>query len=169
MTELDRIKQNNNLEIPDGEFDILRIKNISNPKAELDIFKEIITTFLENQDLDEEDSEWESLLPKSIVAFTDQLTEEDYHKDDLISHIPAMLDGLKRLRKWEWYSSKLTEDGFEVIMKGIFRGIFLPILHHQGIPHRSLFIERDGKEYPTKAVIDVLTYKTWNPETLELK
>jgi len=169
MTEVERIKNNNNLEIPIEPYDVLRVKRISNPASELEIFKNTIIVFLENQDLDEEDKQWESLLPKSIVAFTDQLTDEDYHKDDLISHIPSMIDNLKEIRDWEWYSSKLTDDGFEVIMSGIFRGIFLPMLHHQGIPHKSLFIERDGIEYPTKALTDVLTYKTWNPETLELK
>lgn len=169
MTEKERILSNNNGEIPNTEYDIIIVRGISNPKDELNTFKETIIAFLDNKDLNEESSKWEKILPKKIVEFTNQLEEDDYHKDDLLSHIPAMIDGLKRLREWEWFSSKLTQDGFEIIMEGIFRGIFLPILHHQGIPHKSLFIVRNSKEFPTKAIKDVLSYKTFNPKTFKLK
>jgi hypothetical protein len=169
MTEKERILNNNNGEIPDGAYDIVRIKGITNPADELATFKHTITAFLDNKNLHEEDAKWNTLLPRKIVRFTEQLEEDDYHKDDLISHIPSMIDGLKDIRDWEWYSSKLTNDGFEVIMKGIFRYIFRPLLHHQGIPHKSIYVEREGVEYPTKSVIDVLTYKTFNAVTFELK
>ena len=43
------------------------------------------------------------------------------------------------------------------------------LLHHQGIPHKSLFIGGDDYKNPTRALTDVLSYRTWNPETLELK
>jgi len=80
-----------------------------------------------------------------------------------------MIDKVKDVRKWKWYSSKLNEGGFEVFFIGYFRGIFLPIIHHQGIPHTSMFIEVEEVEYPTRALTDVLTYRKWNPETYELK
>jgi len=169
MTEKERIAQNNNGELPEGGYDILRIKGISNASAELATFKQTITAFLDNKHLDEEDPKWKTLLPKKIVEFTEQLEEEDYHKDDLVSHIPAMIDALKDIREWEWYSSKLFSDGFEIIMKGIFRGIFIPIIHHQGIPHSNIFIERNGKVFATKVLADVLSYKTFDPVTFKLK
>lgn len=171
MNELKRIKKNNELEIPEGIYDIVRVKNVSDPEKELDIFKKTISVFIENKDLNELDNKWKKLLPNSFVKFTDQLTDNDFGNDDIIQSIPSILNSLKDedIREWEWYSSKVTENGFEVIMNGIFRGIFLPLLHQQGIPHKSLFIERNGVEYPTKALTDVLTYRTWNAETLELK
>jgi hypothetical protein len=165
--EKERILTFNNGEIPNGEYDILRIKNIPNAEIDLNIFKEIILTFLNNNDLNEEASQWEELLPEKLVKFTNQLEAEDY-KDDLISHIPAMINSLKHIKDWEWYSSKLIPNGFEVVLKGKFKAIFLPLLHHLGIPHKNLFIERNGIEYPTKAMIDVLDYKMFEPVTFKL-
>jgi hypothetical protein len=169
MTEKQRIQNNNNGEVPDGAFDIVRALNINNPLDELNTFKQTILAILENPHLDEEDPQWNLLLPKKLVRFTDQLEEDDYHKDDLISHIPTMIYKIREIREWEWYSSKLTGTGFEIYMKGIFRGTFLPLLHHQGIPHTSMFIERNGIEYPTKALIDVMTYKSFDPISFELR
>lgn len=170
MTEKERILNYNQGELPDTAlYDIISVRGVSNSEEDLETFKQTIIAFLDNKHLKTESSEWEKILPKKLVQFTNQLEKDDYHKDDLLSHIPAMIDGLKRLRQWEWYSSKLTANGFEVVMKGIFRGIFLPILHHQGLPHISLFITRNGREYPTKAITDVLTYKTFDPITLKLR
>jgi len=169
MTEIDRIQNNINGEIPDGKYDVLQIKSIDNPEQELETFKQSVTIILQNIDLNEEDSEWESLLPEQLVSFTNQLAEYDYYKDELISHITPMIYKMKKVKKWEWYSSKLTENGFDVIMKGIFRGIFIPLIHHQGIPHSSIVIIRGGEEYPIiRSGIDVLKYRKWNPETLVL-
>lgn len=170
MSEKERILNNKEGELPNtATYDIISVRGVVNPEDELNTFKQTIIAFLDNKDLKEESSKWEKLLPKKLVEFTNQLEEDDYHKDDLLSHIPAMIDSLKRLREWEWYSSKLTPNGFEVVMEGMFRGIFLPVLHHQGLPHKSLFITRNGREYPTRAITDVLSYKTFDPKTLKLK
>ena len=168
MTEKERIITNNNGELPIGEYDIVIVRGITNPQAELHTFKETILAFLENKNLNDESPAWENLLPKQLVAFTNQLEEEDYHKDDLITHICPMIYDLQNIREWEWYSSKLGNTSFEVIMKGMFRYIFRPILHHQGIPHANIFVVRNGKEYPTKSIIDVLTYKTFDPISFKL-
>ena len=135
---------------------------------ELKTFKQTVTTFIENKDLNSRDPKWNELLPEKIIKFIDQLEEYDYHKDDMISSVPSMIYKLQTVREWEWYSSKLTNDGFEVYIIGIFRTIFLPLLHHQGIPHSNLFIESEGKEYPTRALTDVLTYRKWDPEAMVL-
>lgn len=169
MTEKEQILNNNNGEIPTGEYDIIRIKNIPNPEQELNIFKQTVIAFLDNKNLDVKDPKWNELLPKALVQFTNQLKEEDFHKDDIITAIPNILNKLKKVKEWEWYSSKLTNNGFDIYMKGMFRGIFLPIIHQQGIPHSSLFIVSEEKEYATRALTDVLTYRKWNPDTLELK
>lgn len=169
MTEKEQILNNNNGEIPKGVYDIVRIKNIPNPEQELSTFKQTVIAFLDNKHLKPKDKKWEELLPKPLVQFTNQLKEEDFHKDDLISSIGTNIVTLQEVKDWEWYSSKLTKNGFEVYMKGMFRGIFLPMIHQQGIPHTSLFIEREGKEYPTRALTDVLTYRKWDPNTLKLK
>lgn len=169
MTELERIENNNNGEQTPEINTILRVKKIKKPQVELDTFKATISTILKNKNLDWKDPKWNELLPEKVVRFTEQLEKSDYHKDDLISHIPNLVDMVQDIKKWEWFSSKLTNDGFEVYFIGRFRSIFLHIVHHQGIPHSSLFLEVDGKEYPTRALTDVLTYRAWNPETYELK
>ncbi len=169
MKEKEQILNNNNGEIPKGEFDILRIKNIPNPEQELATLKQTVIAFLDNKDLDIEDPKWEELLPNALIEFTNQLKEEDFHKDDIITAIPNIINKLKEVKDWEWYSSKLTTNGFEVYMKGMFRYIFRPMIHQQGIPHTSIFVERDDKEYPTRSLTDVLTYRKWDPDTLELK
>lgn len=169
MTEKDKILNNNNGELPNGVYDIIKVTGIRNPVDELNIFKQTMIAFLDNRDLHEEDKTWNTLLPKKLVRFTEQLEEEDYHKDDLISHIPTMIYKLKTIREWVWHSSKLTTDGFDVIVEGIFRGIFLPLLHHQGIPHKNLFIQRGNDVYPTRVLTDILTYKTFDPVTFKLE
>lgn len=173
MTELERIENNIQGELPeDNVYEIIKIKGVQNPEDELNTFKSFIKTFLENKHLDRKDLKWNELLPQKVIKFTEQLKEEDYF-DELVSHISLMINDLKRVREWEWYSSKLTDDGFEVVVNGIFRGVFLPIIHHQGIPHKSIFFytpERGefslNKDNNGK---DVLSYRTWNPETYELK
>lgn len=169
MTEKEKIVKNNNGEIPNGNYDIVKIKNIPNPEQELNTFKQTIIAFLENKNLDPENENWEKLLPKPLVEFTNQLKEDDFHKDDLITSIPNIIDTLQDVKEWEWYSSKIIKNGFEVFITGDFHGIFLPMIHQQGIPHASLFIESEGNEHSTRALTDVLSYRKWNPNTLELK
>jgi hypothetical protein len=171
MTEIERIKKNTNGELPKGEYGFIIVQDMPNPKHELEIFKQTILAILENISLHEENPKWEKLLPKQLVEFTNQLEEEDYHKDDLISHIPAMINSFKNFREWEWYSSTMLEndEGFEVIVTGVLDTIALPLLHHQGIPFTSIFLEENDKLYPTRYITDVLTYKTFDTKTLELK
>lgn len=171
MEELERIKNNINGELPiDEEYKYIIVEGIKEPERELDIFKKSMITILENKHLHEEDSQWEKLLPKAVVAFTNQLQEEDYYKDDLISHLPSIIDSILRIRSWKWYSSELYDDGFEIVTigKGLESHI-LWLLHHQGISHDKLFLGGKDYKYPTRALTDVLSYRTWNPETLELK
>ncbi|OYQ49652.1 hypothetical protein CHU92_00300 [Flavobacterium cyanobacteriorum] len=170
MTEKERILNNNNGEIPQGAYDIVRVKNIPNPEQELNTFKQTIITFLENKNLKPDNKKWEELLPKALVEFTNQLNDDDFHKDDLLYSIGSIISQLQDVdvKEWEWYSSKVTKNGFDVYIKGEFYGIFLPMIHQQGIPHANLFIVTDGKEYPTKGRTDVLTYRKWNPNTLKL-
>lgn len=172
MTEIERIHNNVNGELPkEGKYKYIIIQNISNGEHELEIFKKSIIVFLENQHLHEEDPKWENLLPKAVVSFTKQLEEKDYHNDDLVSHIPSIINGLRKLREWEWYSSQLFEDGgFEVVVKGNLIGIAtLNLLHHQGLPHKAIYTGTDKEIYPVKALTDVLTYKKWDSKTLKLK
>ena len=170
MTEKDRILTYTNGERPEGIlYDVLHIKNIPNPKEDLEGLKQFFLTYHEHKHLHEEDLEWERLLPEKMVKFTDQLDEEDYKNDDLVSHIPSMIYDIKDLRKWEWYSSKLFEDGFELVFLNQFKAIFLPIIHHFGIPINKIYYNRNGREFHTTVYKDVLSYKTFNQDTFELK
>ncbi len=171
MTEIERINKNINGELPKEKYSFIIVQDVPNPKHELEIFKKTILTILENIGLHEESSKWDDLLPKQLVEFTNQLEEEDYHKDDLISHIPNMIRHFRDNRKWEWYSSTMLEndEGFEVIVTGVLDTVALPLIHHQGIPFTSIFLEENDKLYPTRYITDVLTYKTFDTKTLKLK
>lgn len=168
MTEIERINQNINGEVPSEKYDIIYVREINNAENKLTIFKQTVLTFIDNKDLDIHDELWNELLPEIIVKFTSQLNEIDFGIDDLLVEIPTIIYRMQKVKEWEWFSSKLNEDGFEVYMKGIFRGIFLPLLHQQGIPVENIFIERDSIEYPTRIVRDVLSYRKWDAETMIL-
>jgi len=171
MNEIENIQQNINGEIPNEPYEIVRIKNVKNPSQMLSVIIESVTTILENIDLDAEDEKWYEILPETIVKFTEQIEEEDYYRDDFLKNIPSIIDDFqsKNRKKWVWYSSKLTDNGFEIFMLGIFRPIHIPFYHHHGIAQSSIFVESEGVEYRTNALEGVLSYKTWNPDTLELK
>ena len=127
-------------------------------------------TILENKHVAWDDPKWEELFPKEVVAFTNQLEDDDY-KDELLSHISHFVDGILDVRNWQWYSSQLYDDGFEVVILGRdIGGIALRLLHHQGIPHSSLASGDDKTKFNVIwSGLDVLTYKKWNSKTLELK
>ncbi|MAX71389.1 MAG: hypothetical protein CMC76_09865 [Flavobacteriaceae bacterium] len=170
MTEIERIKNNNNLELPVEKHEYIIVENIGNPEEALNTFKQSMLAILENKNVPWDSPKWDELFPKEVVAFTNQLQEEDY-KDELLSHLSHFVDDVRDVRSWEWYSSQLYEDGFEVVILDEDRkGMLWSLLHHQGIPHANLFSGDDKTKLSViKAGLDVLTYKTWNPETLELK
>lgn len=161
MTEITNIEHNNNAEIPNGKYDILRIENIENPKQVLDVFKKAIIVILKNPQLDKTDHKWEQLLPQAIVHIVKQLDEEDFKNDDLVFPISSIISAVrsKNLKEWHWYSSKLNDSGFEVYFEGTFRSRFTWFVRFQGVPLSKIFIEREGIVYPLKVYKDVMTYK----------
>jgi len=169
MIEKERILKNNSGRLPSGVYDIIRIKNVAKPKEELQGFKDFVLAYLDNSELPYGDVKWKEVLPKKFVRFSEQLEDEDYGRDNMTAHISGMICDMQKVRQWEWYSSKLTSDGFEVVVTGEFHAIFQSILHHQGLPHASIFVEHNGIEYASDAMTDVLTYKSFDPETFELK
>ena len=170
MTEIERIKYNNNGETPVGEYMYVIVENISNPEDALGIFKQSMLAILENKHIPWNSQKWQKLLPKQIISFTNQLEEDDY-KDELLTEIPIIVHKIIEIKDWEWYSFQLYDEGFEVVIKGDDIGGFaLQLLHHQGILHINLATGDDTTIYHVKrAGLDVLTYKEWNPDTLELK
>ncbi|WP_442264920.1 hypothetical protein ACSIGC_11255 [Tenacibaculum sp. ZS6-P6] len=171
MNEIERIESNINGELPEGiGYRYIIVENIKEPERALETYKQSMLMILKNKDLHEEDPKWEQLLPKEVVAFTNQLEEDDY-RDELLSHIPNMVRRVLTIRDWEWYSSQLYEDGFEIIILGRDIGaIAYELLHHQGIPHSSLASGDDETIIRiSRAGRDVLSYKTWNSDTLKLE
>jgi hypothetical protein len=159
MNEIQRIKANKKGEIPNSKYDILRVDGIENPEEILENFKKGIITILENSNLNYNDKKWESLLPKKIVNIVNQFDEQDYKNDDLVFSISSMVYDVQKLKDWQWYSSKLSENSFQVIFEGIFRGGFTSFVRFQGIPLSKITIERNGIIYPLKVRKDVMTYK----------
>ena len=67
------------------------------------------------------------------------------------------------------YQPQQNDEGFEVIFTGKLDLTAHPLLHHQGIPFTSIFIEENDILYPTRALTDVLTYKKFDTKTLKLQ
>jgi hypothetical protein len=161
MTEITKIEQHINGETPSGKYDILRVEGIDNPKEVMDNFKKAIISILKNPQLDKADPKWEQLLPQRIIHIVNQLDEEDFKNDDLVFPISSIISAVrsKTLKEWQWYSSKISDTGFEVYFEGIFRARFTWFVRFQGIPLSKIFIEREGVTYPLKVYKDVMTYK----------
>lgn len=168
MSEIENIKNNTNGEIPSEKYEILRVVNIDEPAAVLADLKNLVSEFLENKELSWNDNSWNKILPERIIEFTRQLTEEDYFNDDLISHISSIVHQLQTIKDWVWYSSKITESGFDVYMIGEFHGPSVHLIHHLGIPLSNIFFVSNGNEFSVGGRVDVLSYRQWNPKTLIL-
>lgn len=168
MGELYRIEHYNKGEEPKGAFDIVLVKGIGDSDTQLNCFKDTMKAFLENKNLTSKSKVWLDKLPEQLVKFVEQLDDEDFKNDEMVYQIEWMIDNLKRLRKWKWYSSNKTPSGFEVIVEGKFRSIFVPLLHMQGIPLHNIFIQREDDIFPISAFKDVMLYKKYNTTTFEL-
>lgn len=172
MTEIERINNYNKGELPKEDYRYIIVENIDNPEKALSIFKQTMLMILENKHIAWDSPKWEELFPKEVVAFTNQLEEKDY-KDQLLSHLSHFVNDVLDVREWQWYSSQLYDDGFEVVILGKDIGcISWRLLHHQGIPHKAIASGDDktkNEANSPRSGLDVLTYKTWNPDTLELK
>lgn len=164
MKELERLDQNNEGQRPkEGHINIVRVTSLDNPDEVLSLFKEAVKVILEHPDLDKKSKKWRQLLPERMVRFVDQLDEEDYWNDELLESIDGIIDEMRNpdQRHWEWYSSKLTDNGFEVVTTGKFHLRFLWFIHTQGIPQSKMFIVEGETIYPIKMLKDVTQYKTF--------
>lgn len=168
MSELNRISNNSDGQLPSGSYQILKIKNYPDASEELETFKNFMIAFLENKSLDPSDDQWNSLIPERIIKFSEQLEEYDLQKDEFLHSLGSIIDSLQTIKDWEWYSSKITSDGFEVVVTGTLYIIFIGLVHHLGIPLSSIFVEIDGEEFPQDSSIDILSYREWDRETMVL-
>ena len=169
MTEIERIEQNVNRELPEGKYFILRVEDIDNAKDVLEHFKQSMINILQNYNIHYEDKRWLDLLPKDIVEVTVQFDDEDYKNDDLLQDIYLMVKSVFPSfgkRKWEVYSSKLYSDGLEVIFSGDSKGVgplnFIRF-HKPGIPLEKITIEADEIVYPLTTMVykDVMSYRSF--------
>jgi len=160
MTESERIKKNKKGELPIGEKTIIRVSNIQNAEKALEKCKQIVLTLLSNQSLDKNDPKWGELLPKEIVHLIDGFTEEDCMNDEYLFDTPYLIGNWKRLKEWEWYSSKRTESGFEIITTNSFSPRFQWFIHYQGIPYSKIWVMDDRRgHYSIDVIKDITTYK----------
>lgn len=163
MNEIQRIEYNNSGESPKGLANIVKVVGIDNPKEVLYNFKEAVKAILKHPKLGEREKKWERILPEKIVSFIKKLDDEDYSNDDILAPIHSMIDDMRDadIRDWEWYSSKLMDNSFEVVVQGKFHIGFLWFIHCQGIPLYKMFISDGEKTYPIKMYRDVTSYKTF--------
>jgi len=162
MQEIERVKQNNKGEIPEKQKTSIHLKNIKNPKSVLEVAKGIIIAFLENSSLEPTDEQWQEIFPEKVIKFISQLNDEDYGNDHILFPLELLIVDLKE-KEWEWYSSKLFKDGFEIITTKSFLPRYSWIFHCQNIPLSDIWIDDDryGK-YGLRTLKDVTTYKKFD-------
>ncbi len=162
MTELQRITSNNNGEKPStGEYTIFTIEQIDNPYEILENCKKIVSVLLTHKELKPDSEKWKSLLPDRVVKFINQLDDLDYGNDEYLFSIPSIVSSFQnsKIRKWEWYSSKLTESGFEITFNGwcSFKNYWM--IHCQMVPYSKFHIEELESMFQPRVYKDVITYK----------
>lgn len=164
MTELERIDVSNDGKLPKGEKTIITVVDIDNAEQVLKNCKDVVKALLKNINLSKDDPEWSKLLPEVYIKFVDQLELEDKAKDSNIYFLNSMVGNFQKLREWEWYSSRILKNGFEIEMKGWFNSRFAWIIHYQNVPYSKIWIKTDrtDKKYTIKVVTDVTTYKKFD-------
>ena len=162
MNEIKRITANINGEMPDDSITIIRVNGIDNAAEILDNFKKSVIAFLKHKKLDDESVRWKQLLPAKIIQFVNQLNDDDYSNDILLFPVHSIIYDMKKLKEWEWYSSKEAPKGFKVVVQGNFLPRFIWFIHCQNIPLIKISIEKNNKIYPLKVYKDVTTYKSFD-------
>jgi len=158
--EIERIKNNNKGKIPKGKKTKIKITGIKNPKEVLATSKTLLINFLKNKSLKITDPKWNDLVPKKISNFISQLEEIDFDNDDLLYNQESSISDLKNLKNWEWYSSKIINNGLEIIVKDSFYPRYIWIFHCQNIPLSKFWLEDDKfGNYGIETIRDVTTYK----------
>jgi len=143
MKELDRIKENNSTTMPLGQKTIIKVSGIENPQVKIEILKNVMIGFLENQNLASDSEEWYQILPSKFISFLKNLTEEDILNDEtLIINLHLIINDLKE-KEWEWYSSKIVNNGFEIVFKDSFYPKYIFLIHYLNIPLSKIWIEDD--------------------------
>lgn len=163
MTEIERIQNNTNGELPNEMYEVLRVEDIDNPSEILEDFKHAIIAIVSNANLSPDSEEWYKILPQNIVDNVAKFEYDDFKKDELVFGIKSIIEDTQDsvIKAWEWYSSKLYTDGFEVTFKGEFHFRFAWFVRFQGVLASKISIEADGVNYPLTSQIrhDVVEYK----------
>ena len=161
MQEIENIQTNNQGELPNAPYDVLQVSGLTQPAAALADYKQYVLTILQHPELDPNASEWERLLPSNLVEIVKGFVREDYVNDDGVCNIKSLVSDVrsKNIKKWTWYSSKVTEDGFEVYFEGIFRGRHTFPVRFLGIKASNILILRAGKTFHWLPRKDVIEYK----------
>lgn len=159
MDEIDKIKKNITGREPKGLKTLIKVQNINRPKQVLETVKSIMIGFLENQTLNENSEQWNEIMPSKVIKFLNELNQEDFSNDDILFPLKSLILDLKD-RDWQWYSSKVNPNGFDIITTYSFYPRFCWMIHCQNIPLSKIRIEDDTYgNYIIEVVKDVTTYK----------
>lgn len=111
-----------------------------------------------------DNKKWEKLLPPIYQRFVSKLDFNDYANDELIYNIVSIIEDLKELKTWKWFSSKEESDGFVVIVTGEFLPRLTWFIHAQDIALSKLTIKADVHDttYNLKVYKDVTLYKKFD-------
>ncbi|SHJ22180.1 hypothetical protein SAMN04488096_11211 [Mesonia phycicola] len=158
MKEIDRIHEKVSLEKPRGNKTIITVEGIKKPKVKLNIIKNIIIRFLQNDTLEDNSSQWSTLLPEKFIQILNLIDEHDIGNDDFLVFLEIAIYDLKN-RNWEWYSSKSTINGFSIVFKNSFYPKSLWLIHSLNIPLSKIYIKDDVfGDYELYTFKDITSY-----------
>lgn len=158
MKEIDRIAKNISLEKPKVNKTVVTVKNIKNPKTKLNIIKGIMMSFLKNRTLEDNSSQWYDILPDKFIQILNLIDESDIGNDDFLVFLEIAIYDLKN-KNWEWYSSKLSNDGFSIVFTDSFYPKSLWLIHSLNIPLSNIYINDDVYgEYELYTFKDITSY-----------
>ena len=122
----------------------------------------MIKVLLQHNDISKKSSKWRELFPERYIKFFDLIEDRDLENDELLYTMPLVIGDFQdpEIRKWQWYSCKLSDHGFEIVMEGRFNPMFLWFIHYLGIPYSKIWLTSDTREkYQFRTIKDVTTYK----------
>lgn len=115
MTEIEYINTNNNGEQPIESWAKFRV-HCDTPERNLSKVKEVVSIISQFNSQDwPTDDKWSDILPQWFVVAIKKNTIDKWINNPILWDYGSWLDALK-FREWEWFSSKVSDEAFEIIV-----------------------------------------------------
>ena len=140
--EKNRIKEFTKGELPHEGY-LSFLVNTLHASEKLSLIKEVVTIISDyNESNWPSDEMWENLLPKWFLNKIEKYSPEEVIKNSsLLWDYGSWLDAMK-YRGWEWYSSKINSNGFDIILIPITLPFSVNpleyIIYETGVPIKNI-------------------------------